>query len=117
MVSAHDPQKPKRLKAMLDENRCLGCGICVTACKDKVISLKERAKRIITPVNAAHKTVMMAIERGKLQELIFDNQALWNHRAMAAILGVLLKLPPIKQIMASEQIKSRYFAKLLADIK
>jgi len=115
MVSAHDPQKPKRLKAMLDESRCLGCGVCVTACKDHVISLKERAKRIITPINSAHKTVMMAIERGKLQELIFDNHALWNHRAMAAILGVLLKLPPIKQIMASEQIKSRYFAKLLAD--
>ena len=117
MVSAHDPQKPKKMKALLDESRCLGCGVCVTACKDSVISLKERAKRIITPINSAHKTVMMAIERGKLQDLIFDNQALWNHRAMAAILGVLLKLPPIKQMMASEQIKSRYFGKLLADMK
>ena len=117
MVSAHDPQKPKKMKALLDESLCLGCGVCVTACKDSVISLKERAKRIITPINSAHKTVMMAIERGKLQDLIFDNQALWNHRAMAAILGVLLKLPPIKQMMASEQIKSRYFGKLLADMK
>lgn len=117
MVSAHDPQKQKKLKATLDENRCLGCGVCVTVCKAQVITLKERAKRIITPVNSAHKTVMMAIERGTLQHLIFDNQALWNHRAMAAILGVILKLPPIKQLMASEQIKSRYFAKLLADMK
>lgn len=33
MVSAHDPQKPKKLKATLDENRCLGCGVCVTVCK------------------------------------------------------------------------------------
>ena len=115
MVSAHDPQKPKKMKATLDESRCLGCGVCVTTCTEKVITLKERAKRIITPVNSAHKTVMMAIERGKLQELIFDNHALWNHRAMAAILGVLLKFPPIKQMMASEQIKSRYFAKLLSD--
>ena len=117
MVSAHDPQKQKKLKATLDENRCLGCGVCVTVCKAQVITLKERARRIITPVNSAHKTVMMAIERGTLQHLIFDNQALWNHRAMAAILGVILKLPPIKQLMASEQIKSRYFAKLLADMK
>ena len=44
---------------------------------------------------------VMAIERGMLQELIFDNHALWNHRAMAAILGVILRLPPIKQAMAS----------------
>lgn len=117
MVSANDPQKPKKLKAFVDEERCLGCGVCVTACKNDAISLISLEKRVITPINSAHKTVMMAIERGTLQHLIFDNHALWNHRAMAAILGVILKLPPIKQIMASEQIKSRYFAKILADMK
>jgi Na+-translocating ferredoxin:NAD+ oxidoreductase RNF subunit RnfB len=115
MVSANDPSKPKRMKIVLDEKRCLGCGVCVTTCQSQAMALRERDKRIITPINSAHKTVMMAIERGTLQHLIFDNHALWNHRAMAAILGVLLQLPPIKQIMASEQIKSRYFAKLLAD--
>jgi len=52
--------------------------------------------------------VVMAIERGKLQNLIFDNQALWSHRAMAAILGVILRLPPLKQAMASKQMKSHY---------
>jgi hypothetical protein len=50
----------------------------------------------------------MAIERGKLQELIFDNNTLSSHRAMAAILGVILKLPPIKKALASAQMKSRY---------
>jgi hypothetical protein len=55
----------------------------------------------------------MAIERGLLQNLIFDNQAHWNHRAMAAILGVILKLPPIKQVMASRQMKSRYLQHLM----
>lgn len=117
MCSANDPKKPKKLKAIVDTDRCLGCGVCVTTCKSNALSLKSIEKRVITPVNSAHKTVMMAIERGTLQHLIFDNHALWNHRAMAAILGVILKLPPIKQIMASEQIKSRYFGKILADIK
>jgi len=65
-------------------------------------------------VNSVHKVVLMAIERGKLQNLIFDNQALWNHRAMAAILGVILSLPPLKQVMASKQMKSRYLERLLA---
>jgi hypothetical protein len=40
--------------------------------------------------------------------LIFDNQALFSHRALAAVLGVILQLPPLKQAMASEQLKSRY---------
>jgi hypothetical protein len=56
----------------------------------------------------------MAIERGQLQNLIFDQNALWNHRAMAAILGVILKLPPLKQVLASQQMKSKYLGYLLS---
>jgi hypothetical protein len=55
----------------------------------------------------------MAIERGVLQNLIFDNHALASHRAMAAILGIILKLPPIKQSLASQQMRSRYLESLL----
>lgn len=114
LVSAADPQKPKRKKARVNEDLCLGCGVCVRQCsKTNAAKLKPRARKIITPVNTAHRTVLMAIERGKLQELIFDNRALFSHRAMAAILGVILKLPPLKQAMASRQMKSRYLEQLL----
>jgi len=55
----------------------------------------------------------MAIERGVFQNLLFDNQVLWSHRALAGILGVILKLPPIKQLMATQQVKSRYMEALV----
>jgi ferredoxin len=98
----------------VNEDICLGCGVCVRACTAKALSLAPRPGRVITPVNSTHRAVVMAIERGKLQNLIFDNNALASHRAMAAVLGVILRLPPIKQAMASRQMKSRYLAKLLA---
>jgi ferredoxin len=113
LVSAGDPKHKKKKKAKLDENLCLGCGVCVRVCKEQSLRLTERAQRVITPLNSTHKAVVMAIERGKLQNLIFDNRALWNHRAMAAILGVILRLPPVKQAMASQQIKSRYMEYLV----
>lgn len=113
LVSANDPERPGRKKAKLHEELCLGCGLCVKACPKNSILLKSREKRVITPVNSAHRIVMMAIERGKLQNLIFDNQAHLSHRAMAALLGVILRLPPIKQILASKQVKSRYLDALL----
>ena len=114
LVSAADPEKPKRKKARVDEELCLGCGVCVRQCtKTNAARLKSRPQRVITPVNSAHRTVLMAIERGKLQELIFDNRALFSHRAMAAILGAILKLPPLKQAMASRQMKSVYLEQLL----
>jgi ferredoxin len=113
LVSANDPVKPKKKQARLDERICLGCGVCVTACTRDGISMQQRPERVITPLNSTHRTIVMAIERGKLQELIFDNQAQRSHRAMAAVLGVILKLPPIKQAMASRQMKSRYLEALI----
>jgi hypothetical protein len=46
-----------------------------------------------------------------------DNRVLWHHRALAAVLGVVLRLPPIKQVMASQQVKSRYMEYLITHIK
>jgi len=108
LVSANDPHSPNKKKAKLDDKICLGCGVCVRACPENLISLKTRAHREITPVDTLYRTVLMAVERGKLQNLIFDNHSLWSHRALAAVLGAVLKLPPIKRAMAIDQFRSRY---------
>ncbi|MCC5908878.1 MAG: 4Fe-4S dicluster domain-containing protein [Clostridiaceae bacterium] len=101
-------------KVDINKGICLGCGVCVRACPKKSIYLKRRKQEIITPVNSVHRSVLMAIEKGKLQDLIFDNQALGSHRAMAAVLSVILKLPPAKKAMASKQMKSVYLEKLIS---
>lgn len=101
-----------RKQALVDEGLCLGCGVCARNCRIGALTMQPRASRVLTPVNSTHKVVLMAIERGKLQNLIFDNQVLWSHRALAAMLGVILKLPPLKRALASEQLGSRYLGTL-----
>jgi ferredoxin len=113
LVSSNNPHKPKMKMAKLDEDRCLGCGVCVRTCSKESLHLQSRPQRVITPLNGTHRAVLMAIERGKLQNLIFDNQVLWSHRAMAGVLGVILKLPPVKQLLAKQQVKSRYLEALI----
>jgi ferredoxin len=113
LISANDPHKPKRKIARLEAELCLGCGICVRNCSKNALSLKQRKERVITPLNSAHKAVIMAIERGHLQDLIFDNQVLFSHRALAAVFGIILKLPPLKQTLASQQVKSRYLENVI----
>ncbi len=98
--------------AVIDEAVCLGCGVCVRSCSKRSISLAKRGERVITPVDSVHRTVMMAIERGKLQHLIFDNQAYRSHRAMAAVLSSILRLPPLQRALASKQLKSVYLERL-----
>ena len=116
-VSNDNETNTKLKKVKINEEICLGCGVCVKTCSNKSITLERRREQIITPVNSVHRIVLMAIEKGGLQDLIFDNQAFGSHRAMAAILSVILKLPPIKQIMASKQMKSIYLEKLFERIK
>ncbi|MGO8878746.1 MAG: 4Fe-4S dicluster domain-containing protein [Desulfomonilaceae bacterium] len=104
-------------RAKIDDKMCLGCGVCVNNCPTGALYLESRPERTITPVDSVHRAVIMAIERGSLQDLIFYNQSLFSHRALAAVLGAILKLPPIKRAMASRQLKSRYLEVLLQKLK
>lgn len=117
LVSANDPFKPKKRIARLNKDICLGCGLCARVCSTKSLQLVSRSTRVITPLNSTHKTVLMAIERGKLQNLIFDNRVLWSHRALAAVFGVILNLSPVKRMMAGEQLKSLYMKNLIKRIR
>ena len=111
---ARDPRRAGERHALVDGSTCLGCGLCVGVCARGALSLIERRARIVTPLDSAHRCVLQAIERGKLQNLVFSEQARASHRAMAAIFGVLLKLPPAKQVLASEQVRSTYFEAFLS---
>jgi ferredoxin len=117
LVSANDPLHPLKKTAKVEGRICLGCAVCVRVCKTKSLTLASRPERVITPLDSVHKAVLMAVERGKLQNLIFDDQALASHRALAAVLGVILRLPPVKQALASKQMKSRYLEAIIRRVR
>ena len=113
LVSANDPNRPKRKLSKLAEDICLGCGVCVPACPEDGIRLARRERHEITPLDSVHRTVVMATERGVLQHLLFDNHVLWSHRALAAVFGAVLRLPPLARGLARTQLRSRFFERLL----
>ena len=111
-LATEQPDGFGRKTARIDESLCLGCGLCSASCPFDALNLKARPQRVITPVNSTHRIVLMAIERGTLQHLVFDNQVLFSHRALAALLGAVLNLPPVKRLLASEQVRSKYLESL-----
>jgi hypothetical protein len=87
--------------------------VCVRACRHGALALRERGPRRLTPLNGVHRALLMAIERGKLQDLLVDNRVLWSYRALAAVLAAILRLPPAKRLLATEQVRSRYLEALV----
>ena len=94
--------------AMRNELSCLGCGVCTTVCKTGAASMKSRSQRALVPENVFDQRVMMAIERGNLAELIFDDPGKLSHRALGRILGALEKAAPVKAVMAAQSLNSTF---------
>lgn len=102
-----------RKRAETDKNLCLGCGICIRSCPKAAIKMVPRKRKVITPVDTAQRFVLMAIERNKLQNLIFDSPDSGTHRFLAVILGAILRLPPVKRALANRQLQSIYLKRLM----
>lgn len=107
-------QAPKRKKsAVVDAQMCIGCGVCHRQCSSKALRIEFAGARIHTPKDIFEKTLRQALEHGKLQNLVFDDPNRLTHRALGTLLGGLLKLPPAKQLLAREQLRSRFIDFLL----
>jgi ferredoxin len=103
--------------AVRDEEVCLGCGICNKICKSDGAIMKPRARRIIAPETIFDQRVAMAIERGKLADLFFDDPEKLSHRALGRLTNLLEKSAPFKAAMASESIKSSFLNVLVKGAK
>lgn len=100
-----------------DETLCLGCGVCLTACKFDSITMIPRQQRVIVPETTYDKIITMAIERGKLSNLVFDDPSKISHRALGRIIGVIEKSSPVKALMAVKPIKSAFLNKIVSKIR
>jgi len=79
--------------------------------------MKSRAQRVLVPETVFDQRVMMAIERGKLADLIFDDPGKFSHRALARILGAIEKSEPIKAKMAAQSLNSSFVKGIVKEAK
>ena len=102
----------KGKKATLFPEACLGCGVCKPACNRGALVLSPRKERVVVPEKAWHRWVVMAIERGKFQNLLFDDFDRLDHAALRAVTRIVVGLPPVKKALLSRQVQSRFFRAL-----
>ena len=100
-------------RAVRNEEVCLGCGICPGECKSGSARMVSREQRVFTPEKSFDKYAAMAIERGKIADLIFCDYDSFSHRTLGRLLSVLERSSPVKALMAIEPLKSSFLNMLV----
>ena len=104
----------RRNWAVIDSDRCLGCGVCHDACRYGAHSMEPREQRVVVPETTFDRIVAMAIERGKLGDLLFDQVEGFGPHAIARVLHVLEQTPPARALVAIEPLRSSFLRAMVA---
>ena len=100
----------KNHKAHIDKKICLGCGVCASRCRFNAVKLIKRTQQVLYPETTFERIVLQSLERGTLQNQIFDNMQSLSHQFMRGFLGAFLKLNPVKQALLGDSFRSVFLA-------
>ncbi len=100
-----------------DLARCIGCGVCATACHKGALEMAAGGSPRPVPADAVERMVRMAIERGRLADLLFDEGAGTWPRFLHHAVRALTRLPVASRLVAAEQVKSRFVRAALAGFR
>lgn len=105
------------MRPEFDDERCIGCGVCAHSCRVDALEMERTDQPRYVPANTLDRALRMAIERGKLPHLLFDEGAGRGSAFLNQALKALNRLPASQRLMASEQVKSRFVRQALRSIK
>ncbi len=95
-------------KPEIDSKFCIGCGVCGLKCTTESVKLVKRKQRVLHPEDTFEKAILQSLERGTLQNLLFNNPQSVTHTFMRGFVGAFLKLPPVKKSLMSDGLRSRF---------
>jgi ferredoxin len=107
-----DPRYRKFGRPVVDQELCIGCGVCTLRCKPGAMKLHRRKQRVLHPETTFERIILSCLERGTLQNQLFDDPARLTHAFARACLGGFLRLPPVKRALMSDALRSRFLAAL-----
>lgn len=110
MVIDNSPGSKRKKKPVTDTELCLGCGVCALKCKSKALALIRHEKRIITPETTFERVMLQSLEKGTLQNQLFDSPQSATHKFMRGFVGGFLRLSPVKRALMSDALRSTFLA-------
>jgi Pyruvate/2-oxoacid:ferredoxin oxidoreductase delta subunit len=101
-------QRRSEMQPQWDFDRCIGCGVCAHNCRVEALEMVRSKKRPFVPASTLDRVLRMAIERGRLAHLLFDEGSNRGSRFLNHVIQALNRLPASQKLLAREQVKSRF---------
>jgi hypothetical protein len=76
------------------------------------MKLHKRKQRVLHPETTFERIILQCLERGTLQNQLFDNPASLTDAFARACLGGFLRLTPVKRALMSDALRSRFLGAL-----
>jgi Na+-translocating ferredoxin:NAD+ oxidoreductase RNF subunit RnfB len=92
----------------VDESICIGCGVCALACSTGSNKLVKREQRVLHPETIFERLILACLERGTLQNQLFNDPQSISDKFLRGFFGGFLRLPPVKQALMSDLLRSRF---------
>ena len=109
MLPIENPNAKKKKVPRINTSICIGCGVCALKCiKTESLKLVKREKRVIHPETTFERIILQCLERGTLQNQIFDNPQNITQKIMKGFIGGFLRLPPVKKILMTDTLRSTF---------
>jgi ferredoxin len=118
MLQVDNSASKIKKKPKIDMESCLGCGVCVLQCvKTQALKLVKREKRVLHPENSFEKIILQCLEKGNLQNQLFDNPQSITHGVMRGIMGGFLRLSPVKKALMSDILRSTFLSAMASGVR
>ena len=108
LISSNDPKNKKRKKGRVNNEICVGCGVCALRCATSAIEMINRGSRVIHPETLFEQAMLASLDKGNLQNQIFDNPQSVTQKFMRPLIGGFLRLPPVKRALMSDKFRSSF---------
>jgi hypothetical protein len=82
--------------------------VCTLKCRFGAITLHPRPQRVLHPEDRFERIILQCLEKGTLQNQLFDHPGKKTHAFMRGVLGGFLRLSPVKQALMSDALRSRF---------